>query len=318
MADHLFERSTWSRVFRPGLRQAFGPAWPVFVVAPFAAAVGMLMRGRRLGERVAGMVAIAAAVGYVLMPFTMELGGAAFAATARYAAPALLLGAVVLVPAVRVDRWRAPWRAVAAVGWLVVVVVDAAQPDVDRYAPWRVADRPLAIAFVAVVLGLAVVARVGGRAARVALLAPVLLAVILGGFLVQRHYLERRYTVGAGLRLDAANEYVSAHPPTTVVPFSTIQYYPLFGPAFANPVRVFVPRSTAHSGDAGARCREWERAVRARRPGLVLLAGDMVPVEQPDRRWFLRSPAYEVVLRDGPHVLVRPVGRTFALACPAP
>jgi hypothetical protein len=316
VADHLFERDTWTRVFRPGLRLAFGPAWPVFVAAPAAAFLGMLGRGRRTGELVAGIVALAAGAGYVFMPYTMELGGAAFAATARYAAPPLLLGAVVVVPALRIDRWRVPWRTLAAVGWLVVIVVDAGQREMDRYAPWNVADRPLAIAVVVVALGIGAVLWFGGRPARLLVVAGVTVAVVLAGFFVQRHFLEHRYTVGTGLRLDHEYQYVSARTGQRTVPFATIQFYPLFGPSFANDVLVFRPPITSRSGDPAVRCREWQRALADARPTLLLVGRDGVATERPDPRWLAGSASLRPVVREHGSVLYR-VHTPLRLACPS-
>jgi hypothetical protein len=315
IADHVFERDTWSRVFRPGLWQAFGRAWMLVCATPGIAALLVIGRRRTTAERIVGLAAIAAGVGYVFMPFTMELGGAAFAATARYGVPAILLGVVLLPLAIWLDRAPEWLRGVAGVGFLAVLALDLVAPNVDRFAPWWMPDRPLAIGLTLALLAVALVVWAGGRSAWWLVAPLMVLAVVGGGFFVQRHYLERRYVVGAGLRLDRAYQYVNAHEPETVVPFNTIQFYPFFGPSYANRVPVFAPPRTARSDDPGVRCREWQRAFVARGMTLLVIGPDAVLVEQPDPAWIVGAASLHPVVRDGKKVVYR-VRPPLRLACP--
>ncbi len=316
IANHVLERDTWTRVFRPGLRQAFGRAWVLVCVTPGIAGLLVIGRRRTLAERMVGLVAVAAGVGYVLMPFTMELGGAAFAATARYGVPSLLVGMVLLPLAVWLDRAPSWLRATAAGGLLVILGLDLVAPDVERFAPWWMPDRPLAIGLTVALLVVALVAWRGGRAVRVLVAAGMAVALVAGGFVVQRHYLERRYALGAGLRLDRAYEYANAHEPQTVVPFQTIQFYPLFGPSFANRMLVFRPPRSARSIDPAVRCREWQRAFRARHVTLIVVGPDAVLSERPDESWLQGSPSLQPVVRDAHNVVYRVRG-PLRLACPS-
>jgi hypothetical protein len=316
IADHVFERSTWSRVFRPGLRQAFGRAWVLVCATPGIAGLLVLGRHRTTAERLAGFVAVAAGIGYVFMPFTMELGGAAFAATARYGVPALLVGMVLLPLAVWLDRAPTWLRAVAGAGFLTILVLDLVAPNVERFAPWWMPDRPLAIGITAVVLVVGLAAWAVGRAGWWVLAPLLAVVVVFGGFFVQRHYLERRYRVGAGLRLDSAYQYVNAHEPETVVPFNTIQFYPFFGPSFANRVLVFAPPVSARSAEPAVRCAEWQRAFRRRDVTLIVVGPDGVLAEQPDPAWITGSPSLHVVDRDGKKLVYR-VTQPVRLACPS-
>jgi hypothetical protein len=318
IADHLFEHDTWSRVFRPGLRQAFGRAWVLVCATPGIAALLVLGRHRTLAERMVGCVAVAAGIGYVFMPFTMELGGAAFAATARYGVPSILVGMVLLPLALWLDRARSGFRVAAGVGLLVILALDVVAPDVERFAPWWMPDRPLAIGLTLALVVVALVAWAGGRALRWAVAAGMVLVVLVGGFFVQRHYLERRYTVGAGLRLDAAYEYINAHEPETVVPFQTIQFYPFFGPSYANQVHVFAPPVGKHSTEMPVRCREWQHAFRARGVTLILVGPDGVLAERPDERWLRGSRSLQPVVRGGLRgSIVYRVEPPLRLACPS-
>ena len=287
IADHLFEGDTWDRIWRPGLRQAFGRAWPPVIAAPAIGALAMLGRRRSGAERVAGAVTVAAGIGYVVMPFTMELGGAVFAATARYASPALLLGLVMVPIALRIERRGFLVRAAMSFAALVVIVLNAVAPNVDRFAPWRYDERFLAVVVVLVVGAAVGFGRVGGLPARYLLVAPVLLVVVLGGFFVQRDFATHRYAVGAGLRLDPIDAYLSGHAPGRVVAFGTIQFYPFLGASFANDVVVLEPPPASGNGTgAAARCRDWERALRQAAPRYVVDGGEFVPVERPDAKWF--------------------------------
>ncbi len=315
ISDHLFERDVWDRIWRPGLHLAFGRAWPIVVAAPGVAALAMLGRSRRGPERIAGAVAVSAGVGYVVMPFTMELGGAVFAATARYASPALLLGLVVVPIALRWDRRGFLVRTAVSMAALIVIVINAGAPNVDRFAPWRDGERFLAVVLVVMVLAMVGLARVGGRFGRVVMVSSALLVVVLGGFAVQRHYLTNRYAVGAGLRLDPIDEYLSARSPGRVLPIGTIQFYPFLGPAYANDVVVLEPPPAAgQRTGAGQRCHEWEQALRRLDPDLVLDGGEFVPVERPEAAWF-DSPALRPVADTRRATLYEVRGR-LRLACP--
>jgi hypothetical protein len=346
IADHLFERDTWSRVFRPGLRQAFGRAWVLICATPGVAGLLAFGRRRTTAERVVGLGAVAAGIGYVYMPFTMELGGAAFAATARYGVPSILVGVVLLPLAVMLDRAPGWFRGAFGLGFLVVLALDVVAPDVDRFAPWGMPDRPIAIGvtvvLVAVALGVWLARRhaagggamdgpgvggrgvagrgvgrrgTGGRAMGVLVGALGVVVLVVGGFFVQRHYLEHRYVVGAGLRMDRAYQYVNAHEPETVVPFQTIQFYPFFGPSFANRVLVFAPPLSARSGEPAVRCREWQQAFRDRRVTLIAIGPDGVLAEQPVRTWLTRSRSLRVVEHDARSTTYR-VTQPVRLACP--
>ena len=184
------------------------------------------------------------------------------------------------------------------------------------FAPWRSEDAGLAVILVVVVLIGVGVATVGGRPARVLLVAPVMLALVLGGFAVQRHYLKNRYTVGAGLKLDRADEIISRREPTRVVPFNTVQFYPFFGPSFANEVLVLDPPAvSSRSSEAPVRCREWQRLLRANDPAFVVYADGGVPVERPARAWVVGSPSLRVIARDSGSV-VAAVTEPLRLNCP--
>jgi hypothetical protein len=216
---------------------------------------------------------------------------------------------------VRADRWPTVWRTLLGLGVLATVAVDAFQRDAERYAPWRVADRPLAMAVVVGAIVLIVVALRGRGAARV-VAAVTVVAVVAVGFGVQRHYQERRYALGTGLLLDPLYEYVSDAPPARIAAFGTIQFYPLFGPSFADDVQVFVAPRSERSVDPSVRCREWEQELRRRRPTLILVGPGGIVSEAPDAAWLRGSPSFRAVVRHDGNLLLRVEG-PIRLACPS-
>ena len=113
----------------------------------------------------------------------------------------------------------------------------------------------------------------------------------------------------------APYEYVNAHEPETVVPFQTIQFYPFFGPSFANRVLVFAPPVSKRSADPAVRCREWQHALRARHVTVIVVGPDGVLAERPDDAWLSASSSLVAVVRD-PHAVTYRVRPPLRLACP--
>lgn len=315
VADYLFDATKWRTVFRPGLHQAFGPLWPLIVALPGVAGLALLGRRRTIGERIAGVVAFASGVGFVVMPFTMELGGAIFAVTTRYASSALLLGAVVAPVAVVVDRWPGWARVTLLAGAVVALVVGTFAPHTDRFSPWRTADRPVALLVVGVLAVAGLIAWRGGRTVRIAVAAVVAVGLVAGGFAVQSRYLERRYAVGTGLTLDSGDAYVSRLAAARLAVFDSIQYYPLFGPRFANDLLVSTPPGSGAT-TIRERCEEWQRELRRQRPDYVVFGHDFVPAEMPDRSWFRGTASLRPVVDRDRNLVVR-VDGPITLNCPA-
>lgn len=93
------DTSVWRNVFRPLLRQQFGPGWYVLLLLCVAGMVLAIARGPRV-PRLLGVTGLGS---LVIFPFTPLTGAGppgdpyTFAFTLRYIVPALALGAILLV-----------------------------------------------------------------------------------------------------------------------------------------------------------------------------------------------------------------------------
>jgi hypothetical protein len=96
---YLGRAGAWTRVFAPGFRIGFGPAWPlILALGVLGAGVTSFAGGSRpvRAVAVAGLVGVAA---YTLIPNTVfppPLGQYTFGDTSRYAVPAFAVGLVAL------------------------------------------------------------------------------------------------------------------------------------------------------------------------------------------------------------------------------
>jgi hypothetical protein len=120
----------WHDYFLPGLRDGFGPLWPLVLALAVTGVVLALIRGSAI-QRVLALAATASAFAYVVNPLSAPGPDGAptqFATNLRYLAPALALGLVLLPTTLptrlRSTRWLFP--ALAA-----VLVFSGARPDLS-------------------------------------------------------------------------------------------------------------------------------------------------------------------------------------------
>jgi len=115
---HYLAHGGGSSYFASGLEHELGPLWPGLLgLALVGALLGVAARSRR-GTRLVGVVALASALGYLVTPKSAGgLPGAPvlFATNLRFAAPALLMGGVLLALQLPFpDRRWAQWTAALA------------------------------------------------------------------------------------------------------------------------------------------------------------------------------------------------------------
>ncbi len=239
--DYATDVDVWRAAFYPGLRAAFGAAWPVLVVIPACAFVAAIWRGSTPAVRAVGIAGMAAALAYVFTP-TTALGPEGrpllFEQNLRYLTPALALG-MALAPSL----WRSMSRRVSVVVAITVGVVLAFGVEIPpRWRAYATGGVLLAIGLAAV-WGSAIYARrrrVPIRREVACLAVAILLALV--GFGAQERYVPRRYT-----RVGSYDE-VTARDPTAFVWAQGISgadigiagffvQYPLFGRALSNSVR---------------------------------------------------------------------------------
>jgi hypothetical protein len=126
-------------------------------------------------------------------------------------------------------------------------------------------------------------------------------AVFVGGWVVQDHYLERRY-VRAGLSLDATNARFRDISHRRVAVFGTEALYPMFGLDLSNRV------SKVHGPGPGSpveQCRGWRRILTKGGYRYVVLAREPFTDFGPDEEWVDRDSATTQVGRDGTTVVYR-------------
>ncbi len=205
IAHYATDTSVWGRYFTPALNERLGELWPAYLALAVIAVVLVLWRGGRM-ERMLGIVALLAAIAYLLTPLGasgpegMPIG---FRLNIRYLAPGLVLAMTLLAvpPSFAGEQrvWRLGtraqvWRYGALGVFAILILVSAgALGSIDTgRIPGTVA---LALAVIGVPLLLVLLSRRGLSPvplAGIGLAAVVVLAVF--GRMAQAHYLDERYS----------------------------------------------------------------------------------------------------------------------------
>ena len=244
LAHDVLHAQAWRDLYLDGIWQGFGRTWPVVVALLVVSTVLLIARGPGAIERLIGSVLAAGVVGYVFTPLT---GGFGFVFNLRYLGPVLLVAFVLLVTVVPWNDW---WRHAVLLAFAVVLVAGLTMPNRERIDAWPSGRLLPALA---VVLAAGVVTYVVVRRPRLVVIAGSVVLLLVGFWLVQRRYLERRYDA-VGLPNDAVNEYFHDLHDADVVVFGTDETYPFFGRTLSNRVtRGDVPPSEVASFD----CRAW-------------------------------------------------------------
>jgi hypothetical protein len=264
-----------------------------------------------------GLVAIACAVAYLVTP--NGAAGAegdpwAFGPNLRYAAPALALG-LALLPA-----WAARSGARRGLGLAALLLATMLGTLLNDTQPWP--DRRLEAIVIAAGLAAACALAVwlaAPRRRRIALRLALCaaLALLAGGWFVQRHYEHGRY----GNQLEAlgiAHETGGLRIGDLGV---SIHYY-LYGPDLANRVE-FVGQRGAHGAFTRLpTCKRWREALNAGRYRYVVVAPVVSPnlpagpsVRPPELDWTRTDPAARLVAGSGSFGVFRLSGRLDPAGC---
>jgi hypothetical protein len=267
--EFLFDRHAWTEYFIPGLRISLGPAWVAVVAVAFVGMVAATFARTEAPVRMLGFVGILSVAAYVCIP---QYFGARrhnpifFQYTLRYAAPALIIGAVLLP--IAFVRYR---RTVLG---LLLGAVFLTQLDPTSWPTgfgWATFGTRIAggDAVAAVVVLFITVSLVGfgslvwnrappGRVRSIGAAGAAAIAVFGGLAAVHQHYLDSRYNDPSDAygRVVAWARDVHDSRITVVGPFMQAQY-PLYGRDLSNHVQ-FAGVSTAHGGwRVPSSCREW-------------------------------------------------------------
>lgn len=188
----------WGKWFVPGLEERFGDLWPLLLGVAVIGAVAAIARGGPVA-RMAGIVAVAGAIGYLLTPLGAageEGSPSGFRLNIRYLAPALALALVLAArsPFGAGDRRAELWRWAALAAFALATLVSAGALSVlegDRLA--GTAALALAVAAPA----LAWMARSRASVALGALAAIAAAVALVAGKPAAGDYLDGRYALDA-------------------------------------------------------------------------------------------------------------------------
>ncbi len=256
--DPLVETATdanaWNDMYLPGLRQAFGVAWPAVVPVPVIASVVFLIVGPAV-RRIAGAAVLAGVAGYLFTPYS---GGLSFVFNIRYLTPVLLTGAC-LAPAMLPKARVARAVSVAALACVLLATALSANHERVEAWPWE-----CLLPTVLILGGLTAMARelsrVEPRVKRAALVLSAI-GLLVGGRIAQSHYVDRRYAdaqlnvAERGDEIDALYRYFRLISSARVGVIGTTEVYPLFGIDLSNEV-VLLGDDETYEG-----CRAWRTAL---------------------------------------------------------
>jgi hypothetical protein len=197
VAHYLTEPTIYRRWFFPELDNAFGPLWPLILIAAVAAAVFIVVRSRNRILQVIAAAALATAVVYLFTPLTaagQEGSPTGFFTNTRYLVPGLVL-ALVLLPIARPLRApdRRAWQTLLFLAGVYAITV----LTTPRWYPGFIVGTifiTLALVWAPTALGLG---RVRGQVSRgmvAAIGAVVLLLAVVLGRAQEVQYADRHYT----------------------------------------------------------------------------------------------------------------------------
>ena len=317
VAHYLTDTQIWRTVYFPGFHDRFGTVWVVVAALALAGIVLAVVRGANPMHRMLGGVGAIGLVAYAVAPNTAagpEGFPIFFSATARYAAPALALG-LVLLPLV-------PWlRSLAARAWVQAVLFGLLLATLTNQGVEPL-DASRALAALA---GLALIAALAWAATRrPALTSPLVagglavlaLALTLAGWRVADGFVHDRYSTGS---LAFARDIDDSR----VALVGSSRQYHLYGTDLSNHVQYLGRRGPDGAFSAVRGCREWRRALDAGRYEYVVvtpaneLFGTYTDKRPPELGWTLSSPAAAVRLREpGGATLFRLTGPSGISGCP--
>jgi hypothetical protein len=284
---YLTDGTVWSDWFLPALHDGLWPAWPLLGLAALVGLLLCLGRGASPLLRVAGLVGLATALAWLVAPTSasgpdgMPRG---FESGLRYLAPALILG-LALLPASPVlsNRLTRSGGARQSFG-----------PNSDLKlcrARWWGATAGFLLVVAAVVIG----------------------------YPVQRHYLEGRYSDPTFTTpgLNAAFAWAGGISDSRIATTSTRQY-PLFGTDLSNHVQ-FIGQERPHGGfEAPSTCRAWREELNKGNYDYAITTRDRLEPSQsvyPEQARWTEGPGAKPILRKPPTVVFQITGKLDPSAC---
>ena len=316
VAHYLTDGDVWSDWFIPGLDNSFGFLWPLVLAAFIGAGIYALWRGATPLIRLLGAVVLFTTVAYVFTPLTAageEGAPIAFEWNVRYIAPAAAIG-LALFPVLIPARFQTATLAGLCV-LAFATIVSLVQWD-QGHAKGAI------LAGFAVLAAFGVIWWLRGRYV-VALACVGVLGAIGAGYLVQRHYLERRYeNLSPQLKLADAVRWARGLEDSKVAISGVrgvFNQYPFYGTDLSNEVQWL-----GVEGEDGAflrisDCETWRAELADGGYTHVVTTYDpFLPGQLTDTKeglWTREDPAARQLLRDGPVSVFELEGAPDPAAC---
>ena len=310
------DTGVWAHWFAPGLHTSFGTLWPATLLGMLGVGVYAIWRGSEPILRALGAFVLVTAVAYVFPPLTAagEPGQPiSFTWNVRYLAPAIAVGLAIL-PCLPAARATARRRAVVLAALAIVLAF-----TVGSLVQWSQGHVKGAVAAgVLVVVGAGAIALADRRGwltaprwwprAAVAVAVAVAAAVIAGGYVAQRHYLENRFENTGQVQdlteaLRWANDIRDARIAIAGIR-GVFTQYPFYGTDLSNEVQWLGERGPHDAYDRIPDCSRWREAINAGHYTHVVttfdpyLPGTMR--NSPEGRWTESDPNARVVVQQGP------------------
>jgi hypothetical protein len=302
---HLVTEDGARQTITGGLRTDLGPAWwAVVAVATAGLVAAAAGRVRPPLVRALGVTGLVIGAVYLVTPQS----GDSFPVNVRHAIPALALG-LILVPIVVARRTAA--LVVLAVLFVTTQLSDGIRPGGFALAWWGV------LGAAALLVVIAHRPRSWAPAAAVATL-----AVVVGGYSVQRSYVDDRYTDPARGVIAGTDDaplrpvfaWASDREDQRIAVYGTQLQYPLYGRDLSNRVR-YVHSASDHGRvvDRIATCEDWGRAVAATGARYVVVTPVRFPFneqkgEPAEARWTRAMPGARQIGAFGGEVFLFDVG----------
>ena len=325
--------SLWRAYFLNPIENLLGPLWFLILGGAAAGAVLAVWRPRSRAVRLAGAVTIVAAIAYLFTPLTAagpEGHPLAFGINLRYLTPGLAAGLALLPlePRLAPVRFRLP----LLVGALIALFLTSHYSDANVAWKGAFASIPWAalmgIAFVAVPVGLAMLARRGALLAGLAG-AIVAIGIAAAGWAKQDEYLAHRYSRAEDFRfqLDDAVRWAKPTSDLRIAVAGTSGAYSQYG-FYGDDVSNYVQYVGRHLPEADfrqiERCPDFRRAVNGggydylvTTPALDL-NNPSTAETSPERGWVAGDPAVEEIVHSGRVSVFRINGELDPAGCGKP
>jgi hypothetical protein len=331
VAHYWNDTDVWSDWFFPKLSEELGPLWPLVLLGLVAGGAYALWRGREPILRALGAVALLTAVAYFFTPLTAggeEGQPIAFEWNVRYLAPALAIGLAILpcLPALRATERRRTTTLLGLGALALVTTLTIVQWPEGGHTKGAIAAGAVVLALFAACGWLVSRGRLGPATTPRSLLglgAVLALGVLVAGFFLQRHYLERRYThlsldLNIGETVLQAQDLRDARIAISGVR-GVFNQYAFSGTDLSNHVQWLGIKGEDEAFLRIPDCETWREEVNAGDYDYVVTMYDpFLPGGLTDTKealWTREDPGAEEVKRDGPVSMFRIVAPLDPAAC---